>query len=165
VDDPSDRQVFLTVLHSFEKHLPLAEPPNLVEEWEYLYERSIGCVGVLKDWLVRALTAVLRRNAAVLTHKDLQAQALSASQCEKMLSETLEGEGRLLESAEARNRLRVRLGLSPQPGGERDVTHPNPVQTHAAIVPPRKRGRPGLRRPGRDVVGQTEPGYACATGL
>ena len=58
-----------------------------MKEWEYLYERSIGCVGVLKDWLVRALTGAFRRKATVLTPRDLQTHALSVPQCDKMLSE------------------------------------------------------------------------------
>ena len=74
-DDPNDRKMFLTVLRSFEQQLPLSEPPDLMKEWEYLYERSVGCVGVLKDWLVRALTGVFRRNAAVLTPRDLRTHA------------------------------------------------------------------------------------------
>jgi hypothetical protein len=113
-DDPEDRKTFLTVLRSFEQQLPLSEPPGLVKEWEYLYERSIGCVGVLKDWLMRALTGVSRRNANVLTIGDLQAHALSVSQCDTMLAEASEGEVSLCESAEERGQLRTRLGLRPQ---------------------------------------------------
>ena len=105
-EDPDDRKAFLTVLRSFEQQLPLSEPPELAKEWDYLYERSIGCVGVLKDWLVRALTAVLRRGAPALTFRDLQTQALNVSQCDKMLAEALEGEVRLGERSEERARLR-----------------------------------------------------------
>jgi hypothetical protein len=157
-DSPADRKAFLTVLHSFEAHLPLAEPPTLVKDWEYLYERSVGCVGVLKDWLVRALTAVLRRNGCALTRKDLQDHALSVSQCEKMLSEALEGEARLVESAESRNRLRIRLGLSIEQSGDRQRKDPAAV----ALAPSRQRKRPGHRRPTRDVIGQGERAYATA---
>lgn len=165
-DDPHDRKVFLSVVRSFEQHLPLSEPPDLVKEWEYLYERSIGCVGVLKDWLVRAVRAVSRRNATVLTHRDLQAHALSVSQCEKMLSEALEGEVRLLESAEARTRLRSRLGLRPQEKEQGDQRIGNADQAAVAIVPARnRRRRPGQRIPGRDVIGHAVPSYASAASL
>ena len=37
-------------MRSFQQQMPFAEPPDLVRDWEYLYERSIGCVGVLKEW-------------------------------------------------------------------------------------------------------------------
>ena len=46
---------------------------------------------MLKDWLVRALTGVFRRNAAVLTFRDLQTHAAGVSQCDKILAEALEG--------------------------------------------------------------------------
>jgi Cdc6-like AAA superfamily ATPase len=44
-----DRKVFVNIVHSFAQRLPFAEPPDLANDWEYLYERSIGCVGILTD--------------------------------------------------------------------------------------------------------------------
>jgi hypothetical protein len=96
-DNPDDRQTFLNVLCSFERQIPLLDPPELVANWEFLYERSIGCVGVLKEWLVRTLAAVLSRGATKITLRDLTAQALTISQCEKMLAEVTEGEARMTE--------------------------------------------------------------------
>src|SRR5271157_855157 len=93
-----DRRTFLNILGSFERQMPLPEAPELAANWEFLYERSIGCVGVLKEWLVRALALALSRDAAKLTLRDLAAQALTVSQCEKMLAEVTEGEARLTES-------------------------------------------------------------------
>lgn len=160
-EDPEDRKIFLSVLRSFERQLPLSEPPELVKDWEYLYERSIGCVGVLKDWLARALTAVSRRSANVLTFRDLQAHALSVSQCDKMLAEASEGEVRLCESAEERGRLRIRLGLSPREGGREDSTAGQAAR-EVEIPPSRQRRRPGQRRPTRDAIARPEMSYATA---
>src|SRR5690348_2010787 len=36
-----DRRAFLAVLRSFERQLPLSKQPDLVAEWEYLYEGSL----------------------------------------------------------------------------------------------------------------------------
>jgi energy-coupling factor transporter ATP-binding protein EcfA2 len=164
-DDPEDRKIFLSVLRSFEQQLPLSESPELVKDWEYLYERSIGCVGVLKDWLVRTLTAVFRRNANVLTMRDLQTQALSVAQCDKMLAEAVEGEVRLFESAEERGRLRTRLGLSAQEGRHQRSTA-EPAARELGISPPRKQHRrPGQRRPTRDAIGPPASSYATAATL
>ena len=164
-DDSGDRRMFLTVLRSFEQHLPLAQPPDLVNEWEYLYERSIGCVGVLKDWLVRALTRVFARNATVLTPRDLREHALSVSQCEKLLAEAVEGESRLAESAEQRSRLRTRLGLIPQEREAIDSTVGETVPVTAEAAPRKVRRVPGRRRPGRDPVGRIEAPYASVATL
>ena len=161
-DDPQDRKAFLTVLRSFEQQLPLSEPPELVKEWEYMYERSIGCVGVLKDWLMRALTGLSRQNSGVLTFRDLQAHALTVSQCDKMLAEAAEGEVRLCESAEERRRLRTRLGLSAQER-RREVSAVGRAASEIELANPRKRHRkPGQRRPMRDAIARPEISYATA---
>jgi energy-coupling factor transporter ATP-binding protein EcfA2 len=164
-DDPEDRKTFLAVLRSFEQHLPLPEPPELVKEWEFLYERCIGCVGVLKDWLVRALTAMFRRNATVLTFRELQTHALSVSQCDKMLAEALEGEVRLFESAEERGRLRTRLGLSAQESRREQSTGVQAARDLETPGPPKQRRRPGQRRPVRDAVARPVGSYAIAAAV
>lgn len=151
-DDPEDLKAFRTVLHSFELHLPLSEPPDLVSEWEYLYERSIGCVGVLKEWLMRALAGVLRKDANVLTLSDLESHALNVAQCDKMLAEVLEGEMRLLESSGERARLRTRLGLTVTAARHDDASvHPSAREAEI-LLPRRQRRTPGLRRPMRDAI-------------
>ncbi|MCI0627835.1 MAG: RsbRD N-terminal domain-containing protein [Acidobacteria bacterium] len=150
------------MLRSFEQQLPLPEPLDLLNEWEYLYERSIGCVGILKDWLMRALVSASRRNADLLTRKDLQAHALSVAQCDKMLSEAVEGETRLLESAEERSRLRTRLGLSPTENSRQDSNTGSTVPLAEVAAPRRNQRRPGQRRPVRDAVGVPGPIYANA---
>ncbi len=147
-DDPQDRKVFQTILRSFERQLPVPEPPDLMSHWEYLYERSIGCVGILKDWLMRALAVAVKQNRATLTVRDLHAQELSAIQCDKILSEALEGEMALNEEPAARTRLRTRLGLSCREDGQ-------PIRPKAETTPMRKgRIKPGQRHPTRDPVGQ-----------
>ncbi len=156
-DNPEDLKTFKTVLHSFELHLPLSEPPDLVSEWEYLYERSIGCVGVLKEWLVRALTGVLRKNANRLALRDLEAHALSVAQCDKMLAEALEGEMRLVESSGERALLRNRLGLSVHEARHEDATADQGVHEAETPLPRKQRRTPGQRRPIRDAV-------ACSLG-
>jgi hypothetical protein len=150
--DSEDRRTFLNVLGSFERQMPLPEPPELVANWEFLYERSIGCVGVLKEWLVRALAAALSRGAAKLTLRDLSAQALTISQCEKMLAEVTEGEARLTESDGARSRFRLALGL---PGIEVDQGR------MSAPAPAQQRRMPGQRYAKRDPIGR--PVLAHAT--
>jgi hypothetical protein len=48
-DNPEHREAFINCLWTFQQHLPLPKTPELVDQWDYFYERSIGCVGVLKD--------------------------------------------------------------------------------------------------------------------
>jgi len=144
-ENSEDRQTFINVVRSFERELPFADRPDLVSDWEFLYERSLGSVGVLKEWLVRAVTVTFRNGGLRLTRADLEAQALSIAQCEQMHGETADGELQLNEGSQAAARLRGRLGLS-----NCATAKVNP----APPVSPVKKRRPGQRLPVRDVVGQ-----------
>lgn len=144
-EDSEDRQTFINVVRSFEKELPFEDRPDLVSDWEFLYERSLGCVGILKEWLVRAATVAARRGSQRLTRINLESQALSVAQCEQMHAETADGELKLNESGQAVAQLRGRLGL-----GTSATAKPDPEQRASAV----KFRRPGQRLPTRDVVGQ-----------
>jgi hypothetical protein len=146
-ESASERQVFINILQSFAHHMPLAEPPDLTAEWELLYERSIGCVGILKQWLMRALSSVLRCGGNTIGRKDLEAQALSVLQCQKIFSETAEGEAQSAEPAEARRVLQCRLGL------QAGVARNNRGEIRKPATARKNKRRPGVRRPRRDRIG------------
>jgi hypothetical protein len=147
-ESASERQVFVNILRSFSQHIPLAARPDLGGEWEFLYERSIGCVGILKQWLTRTLHSALRQGRNTIRREDLERQALSVAQCQKIFSETAEGESQSAEPAEARRVLLCRLGLR---AGIVQVQEPGTRNTPPPI---RKSGRrPGMRRPHRDRIG------------
>ncbi len=147
-----DRKTFVNVVHSFQKKIPLPEPPDLVRDWEFLYERSFGCVGILKQWLVKALSAALRRGDATIGFRSLEAHALSMAQCDRILSEVTEGEARLNDGDGLRSRLRARLGLVDP------AATSVPDRSSEASTNGRHKLRPGQRKPARDPVGQ--PAYA-----
>ena len=149
-DDSEDRQTFINVVRSFEKELPFEDRPDLVNDWEFLYERSLGCVGILKEWLVRAATVAARKGGR-LTRGNLETEALSVAQCEQMHAETADGELKLTESGQAVVRLRTRLGLIAS------ATKSDPKQLDSPV----KLRRPGQRLPTRDVVGQMSANAAA----
>ncbi|MCI0421842.1 MAG: ATP-binding protein [Acidobacteria bacterium] len=159
-DDPEDTAAFQRAIFSFERHLPLVEEPELWRDWEYCYAHSMGCVGMLKEWLLRALSEALEKGASTLTRADLERHSWSLDQCEKMTQEILEGESVLAEKPDANARLRRLLGLDTQPssGGE---TPANALSRNSPPVNgrPKYQGmrRVGVRRPVRDAIGiQTE---------
>jgi len=151
-EDSEDRQTFINVVRSFEKELPFEDQSDLVSDWEFLYERSLGCVGILKEWLVRAATVASRKRGRRLTRANLESQALCVSQCEQLYAETTDGELKLNERSEAVARFRGRLGLS---------THSTPKVDPARPAPPVKRRRPGQRLPTRDVIGRMDASAAA----
>ena len=120
-EDPEDRQMFINIVKTFEKALPFEGSSDLVADWEFLYERSLGCIGILKEWLVRAATVASRMGLNRLTRANLQSQALSIAQCEQMHTETAHGELKLHEGSQASVRLRSRLGLSTQAPTKTDL--------------------------------------------
>ena len=156
-DDPDDVIAFQRALFSFQRHLPLPQEPELWRDWEFCYAHSMGCVGVLKDWITRALATALEQGALTLTRADLEHCAWSVDQCQKMTQDMLEGESAFMEKPESAGRLRELLGLAakvdtgpaklvsrePQTAG---LTGGNPRPK------PRNR-RTGSRSPARDPVG------------
>src|SRR5215831_17247964 len=146
-----DRKAFVSVLNSFAQQLPIADPPDLARDWEFLYERSVGCVGVLKQWLVRALSVAVRTGEKTLSRRNLEHQAPSLTQADKILSEASEGEMRLMDSNEAASRLREQLGLVPQ---IRSQPVPDNAKQPAQAQARRTSRRPGQRSPARDVIGK-----------
>jgi energy-coupling factor transporter ATP-binding protein EcfA2 len=142
----ADQQIFINILQSFAHQLPLRETPDFTMNWEFLYERSIGCAGVLKQWLMRSLHAALRRDEPTITRANLELHALSVSQCETILSEAMEGEARLAETPEAKGRLLELLGL---PAGVKRVQAPQSIERPSIV----RNRRPGLRHPRRDPIG------------
>lgn len=137
-----DIRVFKSTVLTFQRNLPLEEQADLLAHWGWLYERSVGCIGILKEWLDRALIAAFGEGCKTLTARHLETTALSAAQCEKIAVEAQEGERQLSSADQARTRLRELLGL----GGSATET--------AAHRTPHLRKRVGQRNPKRDPIGQ-----------
>jgi GTPase SAR1 family protein len=105
-----DLRSFRGIIQTFQRHLPLIEEPDLLSHWEFCYERSVGCVGILKDWLARSLTAAMSEGSKTMTVRHLETCAWSLDQCMVMLKEAREGEQQL-EPRTNYSVLRMALGL------------------------------------------------------
>ena len=100
--------------------------------WDFLYERSVGCVGILKEWLMRTCVRAIKHGAATLSREHLEKTALSISQCEKILAESREGETRLNDQEDARMRFRTLLGIESQMRGS---SGPEGVVSRSVQIP------------------------------
>src|SRR5216117_332484 len=109
--------------------------------WTYCYERTIGCVGVLKDWLTRALAEAIEQGEKTLSRALLEQHALSVDRCGQMVSEAVAGETALAEDDHAAYRLRLRLGLEQ---GSAEQQGQSPASTPPS---PRRHVRVGQRKP------------------
>jgi hypothetical protein len=166
--DKTQRTYFINALYTFQRWLPLAIMPELVKanstcpDWDFFYEHSLGCIGVLKDWLARAYSLALRLNVETITREHLEECALSVSSLTKLLAEITAGESEMDESIDQRTLLRGNLGLDGD--GQR---RSSPPQNQAASPKsesaqethnnkPNKQGRrPGKRNPVRDKTGKS----------
>ena len=136
-----EAQVFRSVLWALQRQLPVLEEPRLVDHWELLYARSIGCVGLLKMHLNRALNAALAEDAKTVTLTHVRKTALESARVELALRNALESEAELTEPADVDERLLTLLGLRGPAIGLKAQKMPQPR-------------RPGKREPGRDLTGE-----------
>ncbi len=146
-NNAQDLKAFKSVLLTFQRHLPLEQEPDLVSQWDYFYERSLGCVGILKDWLTRTLRDVLEEESKTITQKHLKRRAWSVAQCTRMLQEIDEGEQQLEETEEDVSLLRKSLGIDPETIEETLNTPPKTTK---------RSNRVGQRKAKRDPIGVSQ---------
>jgi hypothetical protein len=152
--------VLLTLL----AQVPLAvDQAALLQHWPYFYACSLGCVGVLKEWLVRATALALREGSEALTLPHLERRALSDAKCARMAADIQEGEQALHYSEAHRQRLLALLGMSDMASLTSGTAMSLPpaemarAESHAVPPHPPVRPRVGQRQPQRDPVGALAP--------
>jgi hypothetical protein len=138
---------FRNAIFTLQRHLPLTGESDLLPHLEYCYERSIGCVGLVKDWLTRALALAMNQGANAVSRKILEKTAWSLDQSERMARETVDGESDVSEKEEKRDCLRHLL----RRGANSSATAPAAARVHPPV--PHVRPRVGQRKPVRDPVG------------
>ena len=147
--NPEERKAFQRTLLTFQRHLPLEKAPNLVQQWEICYAHTVGCVGILKDWLTQALSEALETGAKTISPSLLAAHAPSIDRCNQMITDIEAGEKALRVDPEATEKLLARLGLGLR--RTRQARIDSPGETSAPSAPSRRR-RVGQRNPTRDAV-------------
>lgn len=136
-DNPEDMAEFIRVIRTFQHHIPLAQEPKLEQHYEYLFSGSVGCVGLLKNWLTRSLRVALAEQARTLNTKHLKVGAFSASRINKIKEEAEQGFRRFQEETSfVDGQYLTEYGTKMRVG---------------SCVP--KKGRVGQRKPKRDAVG------------
>ena len=148
-DCSNDLVEFQRVLKSFGEKMTLEKAPELEIHWEYFYERSIGCVGILKDWLTQAYRKALDESASTLKEHHWQSYAPSVAKCLQIAAEAIEGEKAFQFESGEMSLLRQKLGLS-----KASSSGVSPDTLSVAASSKKTRGRPGVRQPNRDVIGE-----------
>jgi thymidine kinase len=140
-DVPEHIETFKKVLWFFQVHLPLHETPDLLGNWEYFYKRTIGCVGILRDWLYRTLKYKLEQKTDIKTLmlKDFKKFEPTIDQAYKMAEEAIKGEELLESQKQQEDKLNSILKLDQVNDKENKEKKTNK--------------KPGVRDPKRDKTG------------
>jgi hypothetical protein len=144
-----DCQIFRSVLWALQRQMPMEEEPLLAQRhWEFLYARSIGCIGLLKMHLNQALNLALTEGARTVTETHLRKTAPSDVRVKLALRTALESEAEFVEAEDADEQLLALLGR-PSPRQSKEASEQDGQQQTKA-----KKRRPGKRAEGRDPAGQ-----------
>ena len=93
MEDENDCQAFRNAFSSLLKQIPLqVDHDTLIQRWWYFFEGSIGCIGILKQWLVRSLYRALREESPELTRAHLEKSVLPDAKWERMRADARSGE-------------------------------------------------------------------------
>lgn len=145
----SDFLHFVSTLNEFQNHLPLSIAPDLIGNRKEIYAYCCGCVGVLKNWMERALSPALEHGAKTLTFADLKARRLRPALCVTIAGEIAKGEAMFASLDEGESLLYSRLGMAPPLDGVPEDEAKTPKTTA-------KKRSVGHRSPTRDAVGGGE---------
>src|SRR5260370_2364647 len=86
----AERAIFKSVLWALQRQLPLTLEPDLLPHWEFLYVRSLGCVGLLKQHLNQALRLALSEQSDPVTASHLRKTALPKEKADLALDAILD---------------------------------------------------------------------------
>jgi hypothetical protein len=142
-----DIAAFAEIVKTFQLQMPLIQTPDFLPHLEYCFERSLGCVGLLKDWFSRSLAEAIGKGAKTVTLHHLQKHEYPASVLLTISKEFIEGEAKLHEQESSFALLKERLGISSRVRKDANGTNKKKPATRA------KRGF-GRRKPKRDKVGE-----------
>lgn len=150
LDNQKECEEFVGALKSLLEHVPLnVDVGALLSRWRWFGEWSVGCVGLLGDWLVDTVDALWSGGETVLTIEALTEHALQPDQRARLEMEARTGENRVAR-AKAQSELELqRLLGTLAPDGKALQTAPSAPSTTGAS---RGRGDRIERAPSRDQV-------------
>ncbi len=116
LDTQKECEEFIGALQSLLECAPMTvDVPALLKHWRWFGEWSMGCVGVLSDWIVETVDALWSEGETVLTVEALTKYALQPDQRARLETEVRMGENRVARAkAQSERDLQKVLG-TPAP--------------------------------------------------
>ena len=163
IENETDCQAFRNAFSSLLKQIPLSvEHDGLLQRWWYFFEGSLGCIGILKQWLVRALYRALREGSPILSRAHLEKSMLPDAKWERMRADARSGEAEF-EYADRQNGYLSNLASQPtfvpKPSDLASTPQSQPAPQDVTIEQKtrKRKGRVGESSPRRDPVGTALP--------
>ncbi len=179
IKEQEERKAFVAAVKYLLERVPLScDLDALLSRWRWFAEGSVGCIGILKTWLVDAVAATLAQGGTSLTEDMLTRTMLHPAKRVSLEMEARAGEHQVeTNDIESVKQLKILLSKSGKAGnnqgsraqGSMDdapiTTKTVQIPPHAApstllpqISPKPTKTRVGERAPSRDPVGETTPG-------
>jgi DNA polymerase III delta prime subunit len=185
VNDKEERKAFAGAVRYLLERVPLTcDVDAFLKRWRWFAEGSVGCVGILRDWLVDAVTATLAQGGTSLTEEVLTQTMPHPARRVSLEMEARAGEHKVaLHDSESAKQFQALL-RKPEKIGKEETKHapasmPGPPvaqieqakdDASATLPMPQVSLKPtqphvGQRAPGRDPTGETSvPSVRKATG-
>jgi AAA domain len=148
-NNKNELQIFEDILWSFQCNLPLKKEFDMLKYSDFFYERSLGCVGILKDWIERTFRKVLSSDREQLSIDDFHKYALTINQCLTISEEIINGEQQQEETENGREDLQEKIGMSVS----NNLLDEDPHETKKNKRSKKSNKKVGERKPKRDNVG------------
>lgn len=135
------------------ERMPVPKEEGLHEAVEFYFMKSLGCIGLLKEWFERALNRVLETGGTVLSRKALEKAARSNKQLLDINREISSGESSVADYED--KKLAEALGFEKTPTLKRISSKQTAeiVSVDVLRKTASNKKRVGTRNPVRDEVG------------
>ena len=151
---------FIGALKALLLQVPLqVDIPEMLQHWRWFGEWSIGCVGILSDWVVETVSSLCRKGETTLTIDELKKHALKPDQRFRLETEARTGEFKIEQAKAKSEQELLELPGRPQalPSGS-PFSFPNAsgAQSPQPTAPRSRSSRHIERAVHRDPVGTKE---------
>jgi hypothetical protein len=157
LESQDDAVEFTSALKVLLEQVPLqVNIPEMLTHWKWFGEWSIGCIGILSDWVVETASTLCRAGESVLTLEALAKHALKPAQRLKLETEARTGEFKIEEAKKESERELQRLLGRPSTVPMSALPH-SPLSTSATTSPlsPKSHASSRIERASyRDPVGE-----------
>ncbi|HST52250.1 MAG TPA: ATP-binding protein [Pyrinomonadaceae bacterium] len=156
-----DKQIFQGVLYSFQINMPFPKEPDLLKHWEFFYDRTLGCIGNLYDWLLQAYQLALSdSNSLTLTEEHIAHTVFLAQNRASVVLRNIETDEKEVNSAFCEDRAEIIQTLLDK--NSEHIKGSSAKREGKTTSRSKRRGRVGERNPTRDPTGGTDKGDLAA---